>query len=270
MPLVLASVSMPVAADLDANLCEIRGALRLAKAAGVELVQFPEGAASGYAKSEISTWQDYPWEALRAMLESIQQQAQQLGLWVVVGSAHRLTAPNLPHNALYVFGPDGRLVERYDKRFCSNSEMSGWYSPGRDPLLFEVGGLKIGCALCIEVQFPEVFRDYAEAGADLVLLSAHSGNPFFLTLAQAHAELNNLWIGLSEAGEEARSAIIGPDGALQAESLGGMAVAKLDPEDPHWEVPLRKARPWRRRARSGALYRGVWDLDPRSKRKDTF
>lgn len=270
MALVMASAAMPVSADLDVNACQIRRTLRLAKAAGVGLVQFPEGAASGYAKSEIASWQSYPWDALRASLETVAEEARKLELWVVMGAAHRLSAPNPPHNALYLFSPDGRIAGRYDKRFCSNSETQGWYSPGRDPLLFEVAGLRFGLALCIEVQFPEVFRGYAEAGADAVLLSAYSGNPFFLTLAQAHAELNNLWIGLAEAGEEAVSAIVGPDGQVQAESCGGMAVASLNPDDSRWEVPLRKARPWRRQARSDGFYRGTWDHDPRSTRKDSF
>lgn len=266
----MASVAMPVSRDLEANRREIGRRLRLAKGAGAQLVHFPEGAASGYAKSEIAGWEDYPWARLQDLLESLAEEAARLQLWLVLGAAHRLTAPNPPHNALYVIGPDGRLVGRYDKRLCSNSELTGWYSPGLEPLLFRASGHSIGCALCIEVQFPEVFRDYAEAGADAVLLSSYSGNPFFLTLAQAHAETNGLWIGFAEAGREATSAIIGPDGQLQAHSSDGMAIATLDPAEARWEVPLRKARPWRRQARKGAIYRGPWDSDPRSRNRDRF
>lgn len=266
----MASVAMPVSADLDANRREIGRSLRLAKASGVTLVHFPEGAASGYAKSEITSWESYPWAKLKRALSRLAEEAARLQLWIVLGAAHPLTPPNRPHNALYVIGPDGRLVGRYDKRFCSNSELAGWYSPGREPLLFQVGGLRIGCALCIEVQFPEVFAAYAQAGADAVLLSSYSGNPFFLTLAQAHAEMNGLWIALAEAGGEATAAVIGPDGQVQARSRGGMAVATLDPEEARWEIPLRKARPWRRRARNGEIYRGPWDQDPRSRDRSEF
>ncbi len=260
---------MPISADPNANRQEIGRTLRLAKAAGVELVHFPEGAASGYAKSEIASWSDYPWALLKRALEDVAAEAERLQLWVVLGAAHRLTTPNPPHNSLYVIGPEGRLLGRYDKRLCSHSELAGWYSPGRDPLLFQAGGLSIGCALCIEVQFPEVFRDYAEAGADAVLLSSYSGNPFFLTLAQAHGETNGLWISLADAGSDSTAAIVGPDGQIQAQG-SGMAVATLDPREARWEIPLRRARPWRRSARSGDIYRGEWDADPRSQDRSQF
>ena len=54
---------------------------------------------------------------------------------VVLGSAHRLTEPNKPHNSLYIIDEEGRLIDRYDKRFCSGdaSGMTGdlaHYSPG--------------------------------------------------------------------------------------------------------------------------------------------
>lgn len=39
-------------------------------------------------------------------------------LRVVLGSAHRLSGANNPHNSLYVIDDDGALVDRYDKRFC--------------------------------------------------------------------------------------------------------------------------------------------------------
>ena len=59
----------------------------------------------------------------------------QLGLWVVLGSAHRLSDSHKPHNSLYIISDAGRIVERYDKRFCSGDPggRSGdlaHYSPG--------------------------------------------------------------------------------------------------------------------------------------------
>ncbi len=265
--MILATAAIPVGPDLGRNGKAILAAMRQAKAGGAQLVHFSEGVASGYAKSEISGWEGYPWEELRKVLLEIGAQARRLSLWAVVGAAHRLTSPNLPHNSLYVFGPDGRLAGRYDKRFCSNSEIKGWYSPGSQPFLFSAGGLTFGCALCIELQFPEVFADYAAAGADCVLVSSYSGNPFFVTLARAHAELYGLWISLAEPGKgdgDVGATIIGPDGSLQAQTSSGLVTAGLDPADPHWDIPLNKARPWRQKAREGGIYHGPWAQDPRS------
>jgi hypothetical protein len=41
----------------------------------------------------------------------------------------------------------GCLVARYDKRFLSHTEVSYLYSPGKEPLVFEVDGIRFGCAL---------------------------------------------------------------------------------------------------------------------------
>ena len=40
---------------------------------------------------------------------------------MVVGSSHPLTGRRKPHNCLYVISSRGKLVERYDKRFCTGN-----------------------------------------------------------------------------------------------------------------------------------------------------
>ncbi len=70
-----------------------------------------------------------------------------------------------------MIAPDGTVVTRYDKRFLSHTEVSWIYTPGTEPVVFEAGGLRFGCALCIEVSFPEIFADYERLDADCVLVS---------------------------------------------------------------------------------------------------
>lgn len=48
---------------------------------------------------------------------------------MVLGSAHRLTPPHWPHNSLYVIYDAGRITDRYDKRFCSYTETTQFYTP---------------------------------------------------------------------------------------------------------------------------------------------
>ena len=123
--------------------------------------------------------------------------ARELGLWVVVGSSHRLTPPHRPHNSLYVISDRGEVATRYDKRFLSHTEITGWHTPGREPCVFEVDGWRFGCALCIEVHFPEVFREYAELGVDCVLFSAYADDPMFGIQAQGYAASHSYWVSVS-------------------------------------------------------------------------
>ena len=114
----------------------------------------------------------------------------------VVGCNQNNTPPNRPCNSLFVISGQGGLVSRYNKRVCSHSEITDWYSPGRDPQVFSVDGFRMGCALCIEIQFPEVFAEYERLDVDCVLFSAYSQGPMFWTQAQGHAASNNIWLSV--------------------------------------------------------------------------
>jgi predicted amidohydrolase len=257
--------------DVRANGREIRGLMRRAAAGGARLVQFPEGAASGYAKSEVTSWDEVDWPALREELEETAALAGSLGLWVVLGSAHPLTAPHRPHNSLYVIADTGTPAGRYDKRRCSHTEITDWFSPGQVPLTFAVDGFTFGCAICIEIVFPELFTEYEALGVDAVLVSAYAPHPAFGTLARGHAAAACLWIGLANPAQCSRdlpAGLIGPNGLVLAE--GGrdgeadLVFGTLDRSDPAFDIALEKARPWRRTARLGEIYESRRVEDPRS------
>ena len=268
-PFVIAVAQTPISADPRANGSAIRSAMHRAASRGARLIQFPEGALSGYAKEQIHSWRDVDWEVIRAELDEVADLAEKLRLWVLLGSAHRLTAPNLPHNSLYVISERGIVVDRYDKRICSNTEITSFYHPGFDPIVFEIDGLKFGCALCIEVSFPELFAEYERLGVDAVLLSAYPVESIFAIKARAHAANNNYWIAQSVPNQTShlfRSALIGPDGTTIAQVQPGddLLIAEIDRTDPAFRVAVDLARPWRTLARAGEIYTSRRVDDPRS------
>src|SRR3954453_14121918 len=159
-PITIAVAQSQISADVRENGREIRELMRRARAEGAAIVHFPEGAMFGCSKAQIKDWDRVDGGAVVEELETAAGLARDLGLWSVVGSAHRLTPPHRPHNSLYVISDRGEVATRYDKRFLSHTEVTGWYPPGRECRAFEVGGLRFACALCIEIQFPEVFHEY--------------------------------------------------------------------------------------------------------------
>ena len=254
----LASAQSLITADPHRNGEHIRALMREAHAAGARLVHFPEGALSGYVKSEIHNWNDVDWDLVRRELDLIARLAGRLGIWTVLGCNHPGESAQRPYNSLVVISDGGDVVGRYDKRCCSFTELSDWYTPGRSPLVFEVDGFRFGCAICIEVQFPEIFLEYERLDADCVLFSAYSDEPMFGLLARAHAETSCLWVSVSNPAQCSgrgglASCLIGPDGDVigHCPEEGGPAIvlADLDRDDPRFAVPLQKARPWRRSAR---------------------
>ncbi|WP_331724338.1 carbon-nitrogen hydrolase family protein (plasmid) [Streptomyces longwoodensis] len=146
---------------------EIRALMAEAAEAGAQLVQFPEGAivypskhvtaAGPDGRLAPADWSRAAWDVLHKEAESIAALARELRMWTAFGSLHPLTPPNRPHNSLYIVSDRGKLIARYDKRFLSHTELSYLYTPGREPLVFEVDGIRIGCALCVEANFPPLF-----------------------------------------------------------------------------------------------------------------
>jgi predicted amidohydrolase len=273
----IATVQSIVTSDVRKNGRHIRDLMSSASEAGCRLAHFPEGALSGYVKSQIENWAVVDWKLLREELAAIAAHAAHLGLWTVIGCNHRLTPPHRPHNSLYVISHEGRLVGRYDKRLCSNTELADWYTPGRNAVTFDVDGVRFGMALCIEVQFPELFLEYCRMEVDCVLFSAYSDDPMFRLLARAHAATNNFWLSLSIPAlptSRLSAGLIGPDGALQATASEGgkpsLVCGGIDKDDPRFDIAINKARPWRAAARAGGIYAERLVTDARSDDRLSF
>jgi predicted amidohydrolase len=275
-PIRIATTQSRISADARENGREVRRLMHEARSAGADLVHFPEAAASGCSKAHVKDWGRFDWGVLVEELHATADLARGLGLWVVVGSAHRLTPPHRPHNSLYIISDRGEVATRYDKRFLSHTEVTGWHTPGREPCVFEAGGWRFGCVLCIEVHFPELFREYANLGVDCVLFSAYADNAMFGVQAQGYAASHSYWVSVSAPTQLSHglpSRLIGPTGEVQAIATplqSGVVVDVLDERCPRWEVALHRAKPWRARARDGAVYRQRYVRDPRSDARSSF
>jgi predicted amidohydrolase len=264
-----------ITADARMNGQTVRSLMRKAAAGSARLVQFPEGLLSGYAKEQIGDWSEVDWDAVRDELEQIMALAAELRLWVVLGSAHPLTPPHRPHNSLYVISDTGEIVDRYDKRFCSNTEINHFYSPGFDPVVFDVDGYRFGCVICVEINFPHLFSQYERLGVECLLLSAYPVDAVFEVKARAYAAINCYWVAMSLPAQTLDlmpSGLIAPNGTYAAQITGkaDLAVVTLDRDDPTLTVPLTHARPWRATARKGDIYRTREVPDPRSRNRTTL
>jgi predicted amidohydrolase len=275
-PIKIATAQSRISADVRENGREIRALMRRARSEGAAIVHFPEGAMSGCSKAQIKGWDRVDWDSLVEELNATADLARELELWVVVGCSHRLTPPNRPHNSLYVISDRGEVATRYDKRFCSHTEINDWYTPGRECSVFEAGDWRFGCALCIEIQFPEVFQGYAERDVDCILFSAYADDAMFGIQAQGYAASHSYWVSVSTPTQMSHglaSRLIAPTGEVQAmatPSESGIVVDLLDEHCPRWEIALHRAKPWRAKARDGAIYRRRHVQDPRSEVKTRF
>lgn len=270
---------------LHASGTEMRRLMSDAHQAGARLLHFPEGTTcwphkrimseTGPREIGPSDWTRFEWGALREELEATRRLASELKLWTIFGSVHHLTSPHRPHNSLYVVTDRGELLTRYDERLLSNTKTSFMYSPGKNPVTFEVDGLRFGCALGMEVHYPEIFVEYENLDVDCVLFSTAGETPSnasaFAAEALGHAASNTYWVSFSTLAPQstaAPSGIASTDGqwAVQCPMNGLPAIAVADIKT----NPESLARPWRRKARSDLYAPFHIEGDPRSDGRNQF
>jgi len=140
-----------------------------AAAAGASLICFPEQFVTGWSP-EISPGSG---ETLDGPLAAaFRRMAQESGI-VVIGSIVEAGEGDRPKNTVVVLGAGGELLAAYAKvhLFSPGGEDRN-YTPGDRIATFTIDGMTFGLAICYDLRFPEIFRIYALAGAECVLLPA--------------------------------------------------------------------------------------------------
>ncbi len=78
------------------------------------------------------------------------------------------------------------------------SRESEFVSPGSEPVVAELDGLRVGLATCYDVRFPELFRKLVDQGADVfAVIAAWASGPLkedhWTTMVRARAIENTTW-----------------------------------------------------------------------------
>jgi len=252
--------------------------MRIARVNGAELVHFPECALSGYGGADWKDIDQMDWGELREETQSILDLAKELRLWVLLGSSHRLTGQNKPHNSLYVINPEGEVIDRYDKRFCTSGDLN-YYSPGDHFVDFEINGIKCGLLICYDVRFPELYREYRILGVDVIFQSFYNArhdrdciHPKIMPAsAQVRAATNAFFMSLtnSSAPYSWPCHLITPDGLVEQKlpsNQPGILYADIDINKKYYDA----SEPYRMDAINGKLNSGSNIIDERSKDRRSY
>ena len=169
----VASCQFPVTGDIEKNAGYIGKYLRKASAAGAHILHTSEACLSGYAGKDITTFESFNWNLLRRETAGLRSLAADLGLWLVLGSAHYLAPKTKPTNCLYILDSAGDIIDRYDKCMCTTGDQKH-YSAGKRLVTVVIRGITIGFAICYDICYPQVYAAYREKGATLMLHSFYN------------------------------------------------------------------------------------------------
>lgn len=122
---------------------------------------------------DFDSFAGYNWHLLRGETARLRSLASDLGLWLILGSAHFLDKKTKPTNCLYIIDPRGTIVDRYDKCMCTVSDQKA-YSAGNRLVSRTIRGVKVGFAICYDICYPQIYAAYREKGVKLMLHSFYN------------------------------------------------------------------------------------------------
>jgi predicted amidohydrolase len=273
--LKIATCQFPVSESAGQNSKYIQKFLQKAKLLGADIVHFSECALSGYTGVDFESFEDYDWPLLVKETQKIISLSAQLQLWAVLGSAHKLTPPNKPHNCLYLINLQGQIENRYDKRFCTERDLNH-YTPGNRFVTFELNGVKCALLICFDLRFPELYRELKKLNVQCIFQSFYNARQkeqsvhkhIIRQTMQANAASNYFWVSLSNScGKIAPypSCFIQPDGKIVKQlkpNKPGIMINTVDISQTFYDPSVK----FRDLVMQGILTNGPEKLDdPRSK-----
>jgi deaminated glutathione amidase len=184
-----ALIQMCSGVDMARNLNDARSMIRDAAGRGAQYVLTPEmtnifESDRQRLRAVVATEQD------DASVAGFSQLAQELGIWLHIGSlALRLWEDKLANRSL-LFAPDGAVAARYDKIHLFDVDMpsgerireSDFFAPGGEAVLAELPWGSLGVSICYDMRFPKLYNALANAGAMFMAVPA----AFTVPTGQAH------------------------------------------------------------------------------------
>lgn len=263
--LCVGAVQMVSTDCVDDNLATAQRLLRQAADRGAQLVLLPEYFAhfsgrGSYAAAEPLAADGEASPVDHPIQHALQTWSKELGIWIAAGAVPLLQRPDgtptegeRHRSACLLYDDRGALRARYDKMHLFDVQVedaagsyreSATIEPGDTTCVATAPWAEVGLSICFDLRFPELYRQLATAGAEVLLVPSAftylTGQAHWMTLLRARAIENGCFVIAANQGGEhtpkrrtwGHSAIIDPWGEVLAETGEGEAVitATLDAE----------------------------------------
>jgi predicted amidohydrolase len=164
--------------------------------------------------------------------------AEELGIWLLVGSLAIKVSEGKTANRSYLIGPNGRIAARYDKIHLFDVNLpsgetyreSNTVAPGEEAVVASLPWGRVGLSVCYDLRFPQLYRALAKNGAEILTVPSAftetTGKAHWHVLLRARAIENGCFvIAPAQGGTHANgrktyghSLIVGPWGDILAEA----------------------------------------------------
>ena len=186
--------------DIQANLGRVKQVL--SRIGTTDLIAFPEVFAIRGSDEDFRNSAQPLTGPLMNFMASI---AHRHNAWVLVGSFVELNHP-AAYNTSVLMDRRGEVVASYRKMHLFEAELdagqvvreSDLWTPGSEPVMAELDGWRCGMAICYDLRFPELFRQYSSQGAHLFFVPSNftqrTGKDHWEILLRARAIENQCFV----------------------------------------------------------------------------
>lgn len=237
----------PRLGEIEENLVKMSEMIStIASQQRVDLIVFPELITSGYELGVRFT--EMAQRVPGPTVNLIAQRANEYGVYVAFGMVVKERVESVLYNSAILIGPEGDLVEVYNKVHLRGEERMAFREGFKMPVIETEMGT-IGLMIGYDLAFPEVARSLVLDGAEIICVLANweaSAIDEWRTYLRARAYENAVYVvGANRVGEDVtltfggESMIIGPRGQVYASLAGetdektgapleGFAVARIN------------------------------------------
>lgn len=247
---IAAAVQMTSGDDVSENIKQAAPLIDKAVDAGAKFVALPENAfymrregTNATADGPMAEHKGVRWAQATATLQQI---------WILVGSIRAKEAGMaMATNRSVLVSPEGKIAAFYDKLHLFDVDVKDGHSyresaqvlAGETHVLAKTPLANFGFSVCYDVRFPYLYRDLAQAGADVLCVPSAftrpTGEAHWQVLLRARAIENACFViapaqaGRHPGGRETHghSMIVDPWGNVLAEALEdkpGVITAEID------------------------------------------
>lgn len=161
---------------------------------GSDLIVFPELWSTGYDLEHAASYATRTDAGLFAQVAALAK-AQQIA---ILGSCLSLLGEGEFGNTAVYFDANGRSLGKYSKLHLFRlMQEEQFLTAGETPTLVDANWGKAGLSICYDLRFPELFRRYALAGAQVAFVPAEWPHPrlaHWRTLLRARAIENQMFV----------------------------------------------------------------------------
>ena len=177
----LGAIQLNAGSNIEENLTQAGNLIKDAAKQGAEFIFTPENT-DFMARDKVETNQKVLTAAKHPGILFFSEMAKAMSVWLLIGSMKVKQEDGTISNRSFLFRNTGQLAATYDKIHMFDVNLPGGeahnesetFTPGNKAVIVNTPWRRLGMSVCYDVRFPNLYRQMAQGGAELLSFQTKS------------------------------------------------------------------------------------------------